>query len=36
MAATAMTAMLDGGAVAPGAVPGATASRSRVTDAALA
>jgi amidohydrolase len=36
MAATALTAMLAGGTVTPGAVPGATASRARVTDAALA
>jgi hypothetical protein len=36
MAATALTAMVDGGAVAPGAMPGATASRSRPADAALA
>jgi len=36
MAATALTAMLAGGTVTPGAVPGATASRSRVTDAAVA
>jgi hypothetical protein len=31
-----MTAMLAGGTVTPGAVPGATAGRSRVTDAAVA
>jgi len=36
MAATALTAMLAGGTITPGAVPGATAGRSRVTDAALA
>jgi hypothetical protein len=36
MAATALTAMLDGGTVAPGAMPGATASRLRPTHAALA
>jgi len=36
MAATAMTAMLDGGSVSPGAVPGAAASTSQVADAALA
>jgi amidohydrolase len=36
MAATALTAMLDGGTVAPGAMPGATGSQSRATDAALA
>lgn len=36
MAATAMTAMLDGGGVAPGAVPGATASRPQVADGAIA
>jgi amidohydrolase len=36
MAATALTAMLAGGTITPGAVPGATASRSRLTDTALA
>jgi len=39
MVGTALTAMLDGGAVAPGAMPGATASRLRgepVADAAVA
>jgi amidohydrolase len=36
MAATALTAMLAGGAITPGAVPGATASQSRLTDSALA
>ncbi len=36
MVATALTAMLDGGAVGPGAMPGAAANRSRPTDAALA
>lgn len=36
MAATAMTAMLDGGSVTPGAMPGATASRPRVAGATIA
>jgi amidohydrolase len=36
MAATAMTAMLDGGSVTPGAVPGATASRLHAADATIA
>jgi amidohydrolase len=36
MAATAMTAMLDGGSVTPGALPGATASRPQVSDASIA
>jgi amidohydrolase len=36
MAATALTAMCDGGAVAPEAVPGATASPEQIADAALA
>lgn len=36
MAATAMTAMLDGGSVTPGAVPGATARRPQVADATIA
>ncbi|HKD87684.1 MAG TPA: amidohydrolase [Streptosporangiaceae bacterium] len=35
MAATAMTAMLDGGSVTPGAMPGATARRPQVADATL-
>jgi amidohydrolase len=36
MAATAMTAMLDGGGVTRGAMPGATASRPQVADATIA
>ena len=36
MAATAMTAILDGGSVTPGTMPGATANRSQATDAAVA
>jgi amidohydrolase len=36
MAATAMTAMLDGGSVTRGAMPGATASRPQVADATIA
>lgn len=36
MAATAMTAMLDGGSVTPGALPGATASRPQVAGATIA
>ncbi|MFZ0046465.1 MAG: amidohydrolase [Streptosporangiaceae bacterium] len=36
MAATALTAMLDGGTVAPGAMPGATARHSEAADAAIA
>ncbi|HEY2078145.1 MAG TPA: amidohydrolase [Streptosporangiaceae bacterium] len=36
MAATAMTAMLDGGSVTPGAMPGATASRPQVAGATIA
>jgi amidohydrolase len=36
MAATALTAMRDGGAVTPGAIPGATASRDQIADAAVA
>jgi amidohydrolase len=36
MAATAMTAMLDGGSVTPGAMPGARASRPQVADATIA
>jgi amidohydrolase len=36
MSATAMTAILDGGSVTPGAMPGATANRSKVADAAIA
>jgi amidohydrolase len=35
MAATALTAMHDGGAIAPGTVPGATASQEQITDAAV-
>jgi metal-dependent amidase/aminoacylase/carboxypeptidase family protein len=35
MAATALTAMHDGGANAPGAVPGATASQEQIADAAV-
>jgi hypothetical protein len=36
MAATALTAMHDGGAVTPGAIPGATASREHIAGAAVA
>jgi len=36
MAATALTAMRDGGAVTPGAIPGARASRDQIADAAVA
>jgi amidohydrolase len=36
MAATAMTAMLDGGSVTPGAMPGSRASRPQVADATIA
>jgi amidohydrolase len=35
MAATALTAMHDGGAIAPGTVPGATASQEQIADAAV-
>jgi amidohydrolase len=36
MAATAMTAMLDGGSITPGAMPGAKASQAQTADAAIA
>lgn len=36
MAATALTAMRDGGAVTPGAIPGATASREQIAGAVIA